>query len=84
MIIVGNRRRNKVMGQVRYTCKKCQQNSFHGIVRSRMYFTLFFVPIFPLNKITTSRCGLCGYQEYVNNKEMDEYFAKQGAGAPTS
>jgi hypothetical protein len=84
MIIFGSRRRNKVLGQVRYACKKCQQNSFHGIVRSRTFFTLFFVPVIPLNKITTSRCGLCGYQESVNNKEMDDYFSQHGAGAPVS
>ena len=79
MVIVGNRRRSKVMGQLRYTCKKCQQDAFHSVVRTRLMFTAFFIPLFPIGKYTTARCNLCGYQEKLNNKEMDARFPNQGA-----
>jgi zinc-ribbon family len=84
MIIWGTRRRNKVMGQTQYTCPKCQQNSFHGIVRSRAYFTLFFVPLFPVSKVTTARCGLCGYQEKIKNETADQLFPSEKAKAVAS
>jgi hypothetical protein len=84
MIIWGTRRRNRVLGQTRYVCKKCQQDSYHGIVRSRTYFTLFFVPLFPVNKLTTSRCGVCGYQEKVDNQEADKLFSKEKANVVAS
>ena len=84
MILYGTRRRNKVLGQTRYVCKKCQQDSYHGIVRSRMYFTLFFVPLFPVSKFTTARCGVCGYQEKVDNKEADRLFPNEKANATAS
>ena len=84
MIIWGTRRRNKVMGQTRYTCAKCQQDAFHGIVRSRTYFTLFFVPLFPVSKVTTARCGVCGYQEKIKNETADRLFPKEKANAVAS
>ncbi len=77
MIIWGYRSRNKVMGQVPYTCKQCGKNAFHGVVRTTRYFTLFFIPLFPIGKKTTSRCQLCGYQEVVDNKQADALFANQ-------
>ena len=79
MIIVGSRRRNRVMGQLRYTCKKCQQDAFHSVVRTRLFFTAFFIPLFPIGKYSTARCNLCGFQEKVDNKEMDAKFPKQSA-----
>ena len=72
MILYGARRRNKVLGQMQYVCPGCQQPTYHAVVRSRYWFTLFFIPIFPMSKSSTARCMRCGFQEKVDNKQADE------------
>lgn len=76
MIIWGTRRRNNVLGQLQYVCPGCQQPTFHAVVRTRYWFTLFFIPTFPFSKSTTARCMKCGFQEKVNNKQADEMLQK--------
>lgn len=73
-IIYGYRTRNNVMGQTQHVCKKCGQNTPHAVVRTKMYMTLFFVPLFPISKKTTARCGSCGFQEKMDNKQADGMF----------
>ena len=74
MIITGYRTRNTVLGQVKYGCDKCQQRTFHTLVRPRRNFTVFWIPLFPLAKLTTTRCNVCGFQTYFDNKKADELF----------
>jgi ribosomal protein L37E len=77
MILMGYRTRNKVMGQLQYVCPRCQQNSYHAIVRSRRWFTLYFIPLFPLSKTTTARCNLCGFMTAFDNAKADALFAQK-------
>ncbi|HLG77484.1 MAG TPA: zinc-ribbon domain-containing protein, partial [Ktedonobacteraceae bacterium] len=72
MIIWGFRSLNKVLGQVQYVCQQCKQNSFHTVVRSRRWFTLFFIPIFPFTKSSISRCNICGIQTRMDNARADQ------------
>ncbi|GCE14156.1 zinc-ribbon domain-containing protein [Tengunoibacter tsumagoiensis] len=72
MIIWGLRSRNKVLGQVQYTCSRCGNNSFHSMVRYRRWFTLFFIPLIPFNTRTISRCNICGFQENIANQRANE------------
>lgn len=84
MIIWGTRRRNKVLGQLQYVCPGCNQPTFHALVRSKYWFTLFFIPIFPFSNSTTARCMKCGFQEKVNNKQADDMIRQgQLIAAPT-
>lgn len=73
-ILYGYRTRNTVMGQTQQLCKKCQQNTVHAVVRTKVLFTLFFVPLFPIGKRTTARCANCGRQEKMNGKQADAMF----------
>ena len=79
MIIWGFRSRNRVMGQTQYVCPHCHQNSFHTIVRSRRWFTLFFIPTFPFTKKSISRCNVCGFESLVDNNQADAWFPQQSA-----
>src|SRR6266700_4883018 len=76
MIIWGFRTRNNVMGQMQYPCPKCRQNSFHTVVRSRRWFTLFFIPLFPFTKSSISRCNICGFQTQIDNDAVDGQFTQ--------
>lgn len=76
MIIWGFRARNRVMGQMQYPCSQCGQNSFHTVVRSRRWFTLFFIPVFPFTKSSISRCNICGFQTQIDNNAADTQLAQ--------
>ncbi len=76
MIIYGYRTRNNVMGQTQQVCQKCQQNSNHAIVRTKRIMTMFWIPLFTVSKKTTSRCGSCGFQAKMDNKQADAMFPK--------
>jgi tetratricopeptide (TPR) repeat protein len=80
MIFIGSRSNKKVMGQKVYTCSRCKKPGYHAIVRSRGWFTLYFIPLIPLSKSTISRCNLCGYQERINNEQADSWFSLDQAG----
>lgn len=74
MIIWGFRARNKVMGQIQYVCPNCHQNSFHTVVRSSRWFTLFFIPTFPFSKKYISHCNVCGFESRVENNQAEAWF----------
>jgi hypothetical protein len=82
MIIWGFRSRNKVLGQAPYTCQQCRREGFHTIVRSRRWFTLFFIPLFPFTKTSTSRCNLCGVQTRIQNAQAEAFFVQQPQAQP--
>lgn len=79
MIVTGYRSRNRVMGQLSYPCDKCGKPTFHTLVRTQKHFTVFWIPLIPLAKITTTRCNVCGFQTYFDNKRADELLP-QAAG----
>src|SRR5882757_1664244 len=76
MIIWGFRSRNKVKGQARYICQQCKRDSYHTVVGSQRWFTLFFIPLFPFSNKMTSRCNLCGFQTRTNQAHVDQLFAQ--------
>jgi len=80
-IIWGYRSRNKVMGQFKNTCPQCKKAGFQTVVRSRRWFTLYFIPLIPFSKKSIARCNLCGFQYALNNNQADSLFPKGQAGA---
>ncbi len=74
MIVWGFRSGNKVMGQIQYPCQYCHNNSFHTIVRTRRWFTLFFIPTIPIRTEFISRCNICGFQTSVPDGQVKAWF----------
>lgn len=83
-MIIGVRRRNKTMGQVENTCKKCQKSTAQTVVRTHLWFSLFFISLFPYAKISSARCAICGTQIRVKNQQVDAWFPKQPPAAVNS
>ncbi len=82
MIVTGYRSRNRVMGQLSYSCDKCGKTTFHTLTRVRKHFTVFWIPLIPLAKITTTRCNVCGFQTYIDNKRADELLPQATTSKP--
>ena len=50
-------------------------------MRSRRWFTLYFIPIVPFSKKSIARCNLCGFQYVMDNDQADSLFPQGQAGA---
>lgn len=63
IIIIGTRNRTVVDGGATsktVSCHSCGQLATYEPVRMRQYFTLFFIPLFPVNKGKLAfRCQNC-------------------------
>jgi tetratricopeptide (TPR) repeat protein len=81
-IIFGTRNTNNVLGQTQFVCPQCRRQAYHTVVRSRQWFTLYFIPVIPMGKSTTARCNLCGFRGQISNEQADGWFPKNPAGAP--
>ena len=62
MIIYGWKHMNKELGinlSKIYCCPHCNNSSHYKIIRHRLYFTLFFLPILPLSSKYYEICPIC-------------------------
>lgn len=60
--IVGIVPRERVAGREMSFCPICGRESLQEAVESRLWFTLFFLPLFPVSaKQTLTRCE-CGFE----------------------
>lgn len=78
MIVTGQRKRTTPMGQLVIRCPKCRKQGYHEIARVQRHFTLFWIPLFPLGKVTTAVCNNCGYKSYLSNQKADELLGAPG------
>jgi len=62
-IILGASLRKKKLGQISATCNRCAREVVHSLEQHRTWFTLFFIPLFPLDRgREVRRCNLCGQE----------------------
>jgi hypothetical protein len=61
MIIYGYRNRDIEMGTGNFYCSKCETQRPYKFKKVVRYFTLFFIPLFPLGtRSQYIECGVCG------------------------
>jgi transcription elongation factor Elf1 len=85
MIIWGFRSRGKALGQRVLNCPNCHRDAMTAAYQSRRWFTLFFIPIFPIGeKKTVARCGLCGFQYQVSNEQAESLFSAAAKPLPSA
>lgn len=59
--ILGVVPKERVIQRQMQFCRMCGHDTMHETVESRQWFTLFFVPLFPVSaKRTYTRCSECG------------------------
>jgi hypothetical protein len=60
MIIFGSRPRMKTIGSGSFYCPRCQTTRQYELKHARNYFTLYFVPIFPIGDLSEFvECQTC-------------------------
>ena len=60
IILFGTKRMRTSLGTVMLLCQRCQRPSAHAVVKLRTWFTLFFIPVIPLNSVGEhGQCTTC-------------------------
>jgi ribosomal protein L37E len=75
---MGFQGRSKNLGMTRLRCPRCGQEAFQHMVRSQRWFTLFFVPVFPLGSRYLSTCTFCGFTQRVDAQLATSAVAMPG------
>ncbi|MGO9028390.1 MAG: zinc ribbon domain-containing protein [Acidimicrobiales bacterium] len=65
-------------------CQRCQRPSAHAVFKLRTWFTLFFIPIFPISIKYATACPMCGAGTKIDKAQAEhlESVAAQKAAAP--
>lgn len=81
MIIWGLRNRGNALGQIQLTCPNCHRAAMTSLAQTRRWFTLFFIPLFPIGaKQSIAVCGLCGFRYQVDNAQAESLVAQATPG----
>jgi rubredoxin len=61
MLIYGYRNRESEIGTGNFYCPKCETQRLYKFKKITRYFTLFFIPLFPLGTVSQYiECSVCG------------------------
>jgi len=78
MIIFGIRRLRTQLAVVLAVCQFCTRPCAHTVIRTRRWFTLFFLPVIPLGTQYVSVCSMCGAPLSIDREAAGE-LQRQGA-----
>jgi glutaredoxin len=79
IIFWGYRTRVLQLAMVTFLCGRCGNPSAHALRKAVMKFTLFFIPLFPINVKYSSQCTFCGATNRLT-KEQALQVQAQAAG----
>jgi hypothetical protein len=83
-IIFGFRRKSSRLGTIFIICGYCHTPAAHALVKMRKYFTLFFVPVIPLDTTYAITCTMCGRSTRITKEIADSYMASADQGPSAS
>lgn len=78
LLIWGYRTRVLQLAMVTFLCGRCGNPAAHALRKAVMKFTLFFIPLFPINVKYTTQCTFCGATNRLT-KEQALQAEAQGA-----
>lgn len=79
MIIWGFRQNVHQLGMATYLCGQCSNPTAHALRKAVSKFTLFFIPLFPINIKYFTQCTFCGSTNRLT-KEQAEQVQAQNVG----
>ena len=74
LILFGTKGTRKVIGQTKWpwNCDHCNNQRTWAVVKDRNWFTLFFLPVIPLNTTQSVICPICGRAIRIDRNNRDE------------
>lgn len=79
-IIWGTRNTEKVLGYLgtNFECGHCNNVSHYKAFCRKTWFTLFWIPIFPISVNYFVTCPVCNYGKKITKAEAQEMMEKHG------
>ena len=72
-----------VLATLAYVCDRCGVHAAHRLVKRVRWFTLFFIPVFPVGGASyLDTCVNCGRVIKVDKQQAEAAIAQHPAGAP--
>ena len=84
LILFGTRSRVRVMAMVTFLCRTTNQSAAHRLSQITRWFTLFFIPVFPIGRRYVLTCIACGQSSKLTKEQADEIVARVEAPAQES
>src|ERR1035437_7917174 len=82
--LFGLRRKSSRLATLFVMCGYCHTPAAHALIRTRRYFTLFFVPLIPLGTKYFTTCTMCGHATLVTREAADQYVASDNQNSPAA
>lgn len=79
MLIYGWKSYAQVLAVLRLACGRCGNASEHVLRKITTKFTLFFIPLFPINKKHMLFCSACELEQKLPGAQAQELMATGGA-----
>lgn len=78
LIIWGTKGFEKTLGTLAsvWKCEHCQNESHYRVFRVRRWFTLFWIPIFPIGSKFFVTCPICNYGKKLKKAEAVDLLEK--------
>lgn len=74
MIIFGSRGTTRFVASLFFVCSICGTPAAHQLYRVRRWFTLFFLPIFPLGHGKyVEQCAMCGGSVQLAREQAEQF-----------
>ena len=82
LVIFGFRTRVAILATLTYVCETCGVAAAHRVVRRRRWFTLFFIPVFPVGADRyTDTCINCGRVRQLTKEQADSIMPPAPSGS---
>lgn len=75
MIIFGTRTYLYALAMLTLVCGRCGNPAAHSLKKRVTKFTLFFVPLFPLNTKYMTQCTFCGAAQEISKEQAEQLQA---------
>lgn len=88
MIVFGTKTYLYTLAMLTLVCGRCGNPAAHSLKKRVVKFSLFFVPLFPINTKYLTQCTFCGAGQQISKEQADQLQAvpagqpQQYAGAP--
>ena len=76
MIIFGLRTMAKLLATINLVCRNCGNPAAQHVVRRMRWFTLFFIPVFPVSVSRSMTCTFCGVTTKLSKEDADRLAAR--------
>jgi hypothetical protein len=83
-ILFGTRSTIQTLAMVTFMCSTTNQGAAHRLSKITRWFTLFFIPVFPVGRRYVLTCAACGQSSRLTKEQADEIIARVEAPAQES